>query len=208
VQMTDGVDAQALHNGALVGQDRVRFGASDLPPTDEPFVEGGLMFQFACFGYGTPATSGYTHWSARIAAYQSPFELVSALPKAALAHPRGPIGYIGHADYALLHAFADPTRPGADGTDATAPRLAGFRSSLDEALQARPIGAVLDPISGQLSLLNLQLTNVWNTAQAAGADPEISRSLIDAFLRRNDARYYFLLGDPAARPQIDDGKEP
>jgi hypothetical protein len=28
--------------------------------------------------------------------------------------------------------------------------------------------------------------------------------LVDKFIRRNDARYYFLLGDPAARPHIED----
>jgi hypothetical protein len=93
------------------------------------------VFQFACFGYGTPAVSGYTHWSRSIAAYQAPFELVSALPEAAIAHPRGPIGYIAQADYALLHAFTDPTRPGGDGADATAPRVAGFRGSLDVPLR-------------------------------------------------------------------------
>lgn len=208
VQMKDGVDAQAAHNGALVGQDLKRLGAELLPPAQVPFVEGGLVFQFACFGYGTPAVSGYTHWSPLIAAYQAPFELVSALPKAAIAHPRGPIGFIAHADYALLHAFMDPSQPGGDGQGATASRMAGFRGSLDDALKAVPIGAVLDAMSGQLGLLNSQLTEVWDRAHAAGQDPEVTRELVDAFLRRNDARYYFLLGDPAARPRIEDPSNP
>lgn len=204
VPATAGVDVQAAHNGAMVGQDLKRLGANLLPPADTPFVEGGLIFQFACFGYGTPAVSGYTHWSGSIAAYQAPFELVSALPKAAIAHPRGPIGFIAHADYALLHAFMEPSEPEGDGAVPTGPRMAGFRGSIDDALLAVPIGAVLKPMSGQLSLLNAQLTDVWDQVHAAGQDLEVTRELVDAFLRRNDARYYFLLGDPAARPRIDD----
>jgi hypothetical protein len=199
-----GVDAQAGGNGALVGQDLVRFGADALPRADEAFLEGGLIIQFACFGYGTPSTSGYTHWFEKIGDYTAPFELVSALPKAAVAHPRGPIGYIAHADWALLHAFADPTRPGSDGTGALAPRLAPLRRTLDEALRARPAGAVLDPMAGQLGLLNLQLTNLWDDAKRTNAATEVNRVLVDRFLERNDARYYFLLGDPAARPRIND----
>lgn len=199
VAQSRGVDEQAIQNGALIGQDGARFAASDLPAADQPFVEGGVIFSFACFGYGTPARSGYTHWWPEIQPYQAPFELVSALPKAAIAHPRGPIGYIAHADYAVLHAFANADRPGSDGTTALAPRLKAFRETLDEALLDRPVGAVLEPIAGQLSLLNLQLTDMWDAAQTVGAAVATNDRLVDAFLRRNDARYYLILGDPAAR---------
>ncbi|MGZ9190290.1 MAG: hypothetical protein ACXW39_09570, partial [Nitrospira sp.] len=28
-------------------------------PANEPFLEGAVFFQFACYGYGTPAQSDY-----------------------------------------------------------------------------------------------------------------------------------------------------
>ena len=29
---------------------------------EQPFLEGSVVFQFACFGYGTPAESDFRHW--------------------------------------------------------------------------------------------------------------------------------------------------
>jgi hypothetical protein len=198
--MEKGVDEQASVNGALVGGDRTRFGAADLPGPDTAFVEGGVVFQFACFGYGTPAVSGYTHWDQQVKKYEAPFELVSALPKAALAHPRGPIGYVAHADYALLHAFADTGRLGFEPPKRLAGRIGGFRSVVNEILLRRPVGAALSPMAGQLGLVNHDLAERWDRARREGVDKDSAVDLVDRFVRRNDARFYFLLGDPAARP--------
>jgi hypothetical protein len=203
-EMALGVDKQSAVNGLPIGQDEQTLGPGDLPDSSSPFVEGGLIFQFACFGYGTPKTSGYTHWWSEIDAYRAPFEIVSALPKAVVAHPRGPLGYIGHADYAVLHSFTDASDPGSGPRDGSTPRMAGFRTSLDYALHARPLGAVLEGMGRQLGLLNERLTAVWDRAQAEGVVPGVDADLVDKFIRRNDARYYFLLGDPAARPHIED----
>jgi hypothetical protein len=204
VEMELGVDRQSAVNGLPIGQDDQTVGPEDLPDSSSPFVEGGLIFQFACFGYGTPKTSGYTHWWSQIKAYKAPFEIVSALPKAVVAHPRGPLGYIGHADYAVLHSFTDANDPGPDPREVLAPRMAGFRTSLDYALFARPLGAVLEGMGRQLGRLNQQLTDAWDKTHAEGRVPATDADLVDKFIRRNDARYYFLLGDPAARPHIED----
>jgi hypothetical protein len=203
-EMELGVDKQSAVNGLPIGQDDEPLDPDDLPDSSSPFVEGGLIFQFACFGYGTPKMSGYTHWWSEIDAYKAPFEIVSALPKAVVAHPRGPLGYIGHADYAVLHSFTDANDPGSGTRDATAPRMAGFRTSLDNALFARPLGVVLEGMGRQLALLNQRLTDAWDWARAEGGVPGVDADLVDKFIRRNDARYYFLLGDPAARPHIED----
>ena len=203
-EMELGVDQQSAVNGLPIGQDDETLGPDDLPDSSSPFVEGGLIFQFGCFGYGTPKTSGYTHWWSEIDAYKAPFEIVSALPKAMVAHPRGPLGYIGHADYAVLHSFTDANDPGSGPRNALAPRIAGFRTSLDYALFARPLGVVLEGMGRQLGLLNQRLTDAWDRARAGGGVPGVDADLVDKFIRRNDARYYFLLGDPAARPHIED----
>jgi hypothetical protein len=203
-EMGLGVDRQSAVNGLPVGQDDEPLSPGELPGSSIAFAEGGLIFQFACFGYGTPKASGYSHWWSEIDAYKAPFEIVSALPKAVVAHPRGPLGYIGHADYAVLHSFTDASDPGSGPRDALAPRMAGFRTSLDNALHAQPLGVVLDGMGRQLSLLNQGLTDAWDRAHAAGGVPGADADLVDKFIRRNDARYYFLLGDPAARPRIED----
>jgi hypothetical protein len=203
-EMKLGIDEQSAVNGLPIGQDDQSLRLDDLPDPSSPFIEGGLVFQFACFGYGTPKTSGYTHWWSEIDGYKAPFEIVSALPKAMVAHPRGPLGYIGHADYAVLHSFTDANDPGLGARDVQAPRLVGFRTSLDNALFARPLGMVLEGMGRQLGLLNQRLTDAWDWARAEGAVPRADADLVDRFIRRNDARYYFLLGDPAAKPQIED----
>jgi hypothetical protein len=194
-----GHDVQASRNGLPVGQDGMALRVAELPGSTDPVVEAGLVFQFACFGYGTPAASGYTHWWDRIPQYQAPFEMVSPLPKALVAHPRGPLGYIGHADYAVLHSFADAADPLATPTDGSGGRMAPFRSSLDVALtRDRRLGRVLDSMVRQLALLNNGLVTIWNNAQHRHRTPGFDTDLVNRFIRRNDARYYFLLGDPAA----------
>jgi hypothetical protein len=201
-----GLVEQTRHNGSLVDQHLANLTVDDLPAPDQPFVEGGLVHAFACFGYGTPSTSGYTHWNAQVARYQADVAFVAALPKAMLALDRGPIAFVGHADYALLHAFADPANPGAN-VDALSPHLAKYREVLDVALHAVPCGNVLAPLTGSLAQVEGQLVQQWDDAQRAGTTPATSAELVDTFLRRNDARAAFLLGDPAARPRLT-SKEP
>lgn len=200
-KMALGLEAQSVRNGFPVDQDLTSLGLGDLDDST-PFVEGGLVFQFACFGYGTPKSSGYTHWWPAIDAYYAPREVVSAWPKALLGHPRGPLGYVGHTDYAVLHSFADAKSPWASPTDGSGPRMAGFRTGLDAALSGWRCGSVLEGMGRQLGLLNQQLVTVWDHARADLRTPSTDADLVDKFIRRNDARYYFLLGDPAAKPNI------
>jgi len=201
VPAVEGLELQAQRNGSLVDQQLANLTADDVPGDDQPFVEGGLVYSFACFGYGTPSRSGYAHWSAEVGSYQAQFAFVAALPKRYLAHPRGPIAFIGHADYALLHAFTDPNRPGGS-TSALSPQLAKYREALDLATLDQPYSAVLGPLAGRLAQIEGELVQVWDDAKRAGASPDSRIGLVDTFLRRNDARSSLLLGDPAARPRL------
>ena len=201
VAVTMGLALQARHNGSLVDQHLANLTVDDLPSADLPFVEGGLIYSFACFGYGTPSTSGYTHWSAKVREYEADVAFVAALPKRYLAHPRGPIAFVGHADYALLHAFTDPHQP-ARPHNALSPHLAKYREALDLAMLDQPYSTVLSPLAGHLSQVESELVQVWDDAKKVGAEPGLGIDLVDTFLRRNDARASFLLGDPAARPRL------
>ena len=45
----------------------------------------------------------------------APADFIASLPQKLIAHPRGPIIYIGHVDVALLHGFDDPAIAGLEG---------------------------------------------------------------------------------------------
>jgi hypothetical protein len=202
VEQSEGIEAQEAFNGALVGQDGSELDATLLPADATPFVEGGIVFQFACFGFGTPSTSGYHHLDARIEDYHAPVEVTSALPKRALAHPRGPLAWIGHADWALMHAFVpDPFGARLQPNESN-PLLSGFVGLVDECLYLRPAGDVLTPLANELHLLDHQLVTAWNDVHAGTLEEAPLSRLVDLFVRRNDARHHFLFGDPAARPVL------
>jgi hypothetical protein len=70
-------------------------------PADQPFLEGAVFFQFACFGHGTPAESDFAHWlGGEPDSVTAREDFVAELPRRLLAHPRGPL------------SSATSTRPG------------------------------------------------------------------------------------------------
>lgn len=115
------------------------FNAKDVSH-DGPYLEGAVFFQFACFGYGTPVESGFSHWHPAIRKVNAKADFVAALPKKLLSHPRGPIAYVGHLDVALLHGFDDPDNPiPLEGP--WHPRIAPFKKALDLLLGVNPMAS-------------------------------------------------------------------
>ena len=194
VEQHRGRQAQQAENGTLLGSDRSPFGAGDLPAPEVPFVEDGVVFQFACFGYGTTTRSPFHHWVPRIADYRTPNDFVAALPKRALAHPRGPLGYIAHLDAALLSSIRPRPQDGA-GTD----RIADFRVGVDRVVSSHRIGFVLAHFGRTVAGLATYLAEQVDHQRRDGHLPDTR--FIARFLRHNDARNHLLLGDPAARPR-------
>jgi hypothetical protein len=114
------------------------------------FLPGGLWMMFACFGAGTPDDSAYRPWLEQLralgkfggaiepvlrslpAAGQPPF--IAALPRALLANPDGPLGFVGHIDLAWSYSFQE--------LDGGAPRnrTRRFTSLLHHALRRDRIG--------------------------------------------------------------------
>ena len=107
----------------------------NVPDDDTPFLEGAVFFQFACYGYGTPDKSDFMHWLGQ-PALNAEADFVAALPKRLLAHPRGPIAYIGHVDTAWLHGFDDPDSPLI--LDAYHERLRPFITALNVLFTVQP----------------------------------------------------------------------
>lgn len=201
---------QARYNGAICCQhdgpltlDHLLSG-DDIPASD-PLCEGAVFFQFACYGYGTPAQSEYAHWlpeSWGKAQPQVPQDFVATLPKKLLANPRGPIAFIGHLDTAFLHGFADPREP--NTVDRWGTRMAPFKRAVDQLLGVQPSGLALEGINERYAVCNAMITNASDRVQRGTMTwtEDSMRTFLDTWITRGDAQNYLVLGDPAARLRI------
>ncbi len=198
------LDVQRRVNGAICCQATDGdwlFTADDVPDDDTPFLEGGVFFQFACYGYGTPAESDFMHWLGQ-PTLNAEADFVAALPKRLLAHPRGPIAYIGHVDTAWLHGFDDPDSPLI--LDAYHERLRPFITALNVLLTVQPAGLAMTELNKRFDLLNGTLAGELDRMgrRRSGLTPELMASLANTFVFRSDAQNYALFGDPGARVRL------
>lgn len=175
--------------------------AGDDVPGDGAFLEGAVFFQFACFGYGTPVQSEYAHWFPET--WQKPQRLadrdfIAALPRRLLAHPRGPIAFMGHLDTAFLHGFADPSEP--HTLDRWHARIAPFKKAVDQLLGVQPTGLAMEGINERYALCNALLASSYDRVQKGTMTwtDESLASLLDTWITRGDAQNYMMFGDPAA----------
>jgi hypothetical protein len=175
--------------------------AADDIPFQEPFLEGAVFFQFACFGYGTNRESDYMHWLGNTE-LNTKEDFVAALPKRLLAHPRGPIAFIGHLDTAFLHAFDDPDNPLI--MERWHPRISPFVGAVDTLLEVQPCGIAMADINKRYDVTNAQLTNAFDRLQRGTIQftPEFQARLVNTFILRSDAQNYMVFADPAARIRI------
>jgi len=194
------LDVQMKVNGAICCQsenesiEKWCFTGDDVP-LDRPFLEGSAFFQFACFGYGTPAESDFSPWVDKTLKFEKDF--VAALPKKLLSHPNGPIAFVGHLDTAFLCGFDnDPTIPiGSFGT-----RMEPFLSAVQKLLKSVPVGLAMLHMNRRYSELSIELSNFYNEVQANKKSIDSSQDwLANTFMYREDAQNYLVLGDPAAR---------
>lgn len=194
--------AQKKVNGGICCQETEHdwlLTADDIP-ANEPFLEGSVVFQFACFGYGTPAESDYSHWLGE-QEINTTADFVSALPKRLLANPQGPIAFVGHVDTAWLHGFDDPEFPGI--SDVWNPRIEPFKRAVESLLGAQPSGHAMAPMSTRYDLYNAFLTNTYDRMQRGKPlPPDFDKKLVNQFITRSDAQNYMILGDPAAHLRI------
>jgi hypothetical protein len=182
-------------NGAIVCHQNELVSAADIP--DDPIAEGAVIVQFACFSAGTPARSDFAHWLGDDS-LNAEADFVAALPKRLLAHPRGPIAFVGHVDLTWVHAFDDPDQPDLD--QVWHPRLAPFISAVQTVLDPRPVGLALADMSKRYSVGNQVLATDFDRQRRGTLpdDPRTYSRLAQAFITRSDAQNYLVLGDPAA----------
>jgi hypothetical protein len=202
------IETQLRLNGSIVCQSEGReslrerlFGAADIP-REEPFLEGAVFFQFACFGYGTPARSDFVDWDLSLQPQNAARDFVAALPRRLLAHPRGPIAYLGHIDTAFLHGFDDPEDP--DLGQRWSPRLKPFIEAVKNLLNVQPVGLALQNMNMRYNNANAYLTNLLENSAAHGTGPSREQlpRIASTYILRNDAQNYMVLGDPAVRLRV------
>ena len=173
------------------------------------FLPGGVWLMIACFGAGTPGDSAYLPWLQALAASggegraaadvlrslpragEPPF--LAALPRAALANPKGPLAVIGHVDLAWSFAFMD------SGRGSRASRIFGAMRAL---LSGSRAGVALDSLMQAYREANDDLSSGYQMQREAAARGQAyagdARKVAQLWMRRNDLRGYLLLGDPAA----------
>lgn len=217
-----GADRQRREQGALsFGRGGVVTGAD---VAGRGLLPGGMWLAVACFSAGTAETSDYRHWLDTLRrtghvgseiehvldtlAHERPF--VAAVPKAALADPRGPLAFVGHVDLAWTYSFFDlddrpRRRPG---------RIVGVIQAL---LNGHRAGVAMRKLLRFFAEVNTELTALHDAQVRAGRGPvdarESSGSVTDAermrrghlWMLRQDLAGYVLLGDPAVRLPIASG---
>ncbi len=204
------IDQQKKYNGAICCQARGQLTMQDLfcaddVPAKEPFLEGAVLFQFACFGYGTPAQSDYTHWIAEEGMMPRKYadaDFIAALPKRLLAHSRGPIVYVGHLDTAFLHGFTDQNDPYL--MERWHDRIQPFVHAVDQLLEVQPSGLAMEDMNKKYSISNIMLNGIYDRLQRGTFKwtPDTEKRFLDTWIIRSDAQNYMVFGDPAARLRI------
>jgi CHAT domain len=196
---------QAAGQGALLCQDWPGFGnvktehflaAADI--SDDASVIGMVAFLFACFGAGTPDKDQFVRdlSQAAVAPPLAPKPFIAMLPRRLLSHPKGSaLAVIGHIDRAWGFSMQDPK--------VASPKVVPFRSSIGSILSGTPIGhAMCGQFGARYAELSALLLNATSpTAPAAMRLGDLA--LVNAWIERNDAQNYVLLGDPSVRIRSD-----
>jgi hypothetical protein len=208
-------EEQRRLQGAMSFGGGVKITAEDL--ATRTFLPGGLWFYFACFGAGTPTESAFHHWLAalrdvdlygrnidgvlRSLPSERPF--VAALPQAVLANPNGPLAVMGHVDLAWTFSFHDV------GTT-NKYRPSRFQDIFRTIVEGKRVGAGYFELQRHFNQASVDLSTMYDKdarmkARGAVVDDDKARKTRKAtlWMLRQDLSAYVLLGDPAARLNIE-----
>ncbi len=192
---------QKALNGALVCQDWP--GAGGLKPDHflagadldgQAKVSGMVAFHFACFGAGTPSHDRFLHRAGEPPPRIAEESFVAALPKALLSHRNGgALAVLGHVERAWGCSIGDAM---------TGSQIVPFRNAIERIMAGEPVGLALKDFNQKYAALSAGLARKLENESFGVPVPDLELTL--AWLERNDAEGYALLGDPAVRLRIDD----
>jgi hypothetical protein len=188
----EAIAAQKAGQGSLVTQEwtpgdpltpACQFGADDIPAANT--LPGTMVFMFACYSVGCPATDNYYFNADGSTIPAAPAPLISRLAQKLLAN--GALAVIGHVDRAFPYGIEN-----VNGTS----QVKLIRTPLERLMQGQTVGLAADTFSNSWSALSAKLgLNAPPLSTAAAARSRIAR---------DDARNYVVLGDPAARLRVKD----
>lgn len=189
-----GHDRQVDEQGALICQDWARFGALDsnhyfsaANVGDDARVFGMVTFHFACYGAGTPARDSFAHVPG-----QAPPEIAeqpfgAKLPKRLLSHPAGSaLAVVGHVERAWGYSIVTPS---------AGPQLLPFTNAIGGILSGLPVGHAVKDFNERYAILSTELSGLLEEIGFGANIPD--NELAQAWVERNDAQNYVVLGDPA-----------
>ena len=178
------------------------FSAEDVDslPPEEPLFYGSVVYQFSSFGYGMSAASDFSIWKDRFQFVQPEEEFIAALPKKLVAHPKGPVAYIGQLDLALINSLGNAFSFDREALD---PRLASLKITLEEMLSGHPPAySIWELKEHYMSIMNYQLNVLKRTDILKSWNEKEKSKYVDRWLMLNDSKNYMIFGDPAARSSL------
>lgn len=194
----NGHASQRAHQGALLCQDwqgplvhrgaidpSLYFAAEDLP--DSTDLAGLVVFNFACYGAGTPLHDDFGAAGIRTQIAPAPF--LARLPQRLLGKPGGgALAVIGHVERAWSYSFASPD---------FGAQTKSFEMCLHALMSGVRVGAAMDAFAMRHAALAVGLNRILEDIRH-GARVDDHR-IASQWTMHNDARNYVILGDPAAR---------
>lgn len=187
---------QRALQGALITQDWPGFGsigaehyvvAADI--ADDFQLHGLIAFLFACYSAGTPSHDRFLHKRDQAPPQIAGTPFTAALPQALMGHRNGgALACIGHIE----RAWGTSILPGRTQQS----QLLAFRNAIGRILIGHPVGLALQNFNDRYAQYSAALADLLEVAGFASV-PEAA--LASAWLLRNDAQGYVLLGDPAVR---------
>ncbi|MCU0485573.1 MAG: hypothetical protein MUC85_05620 [Anaerolineales bacterium] len=192
---------QRARQGALLCQDWPGFGkispdnyfaASDLPA--EARLQGMITFHFACYSAGTPLDDRYLHKARTKPPQIAAAPFIAALPKALLSHPKGSaLAVIGHVERAWDTSIA---------TTEAGDQIGPFQSAIGYILHGEPVGFAVKDINMRYATYSVNIADLLEQLSFGKDIPD--QELATAWIKRNDAEGYIIIGDPAVRLRVKD----
>ncbi len=194
-----GYTEQATEQGALVCQDWPGrggvsrdhvFAAADVEA--DAHVHGTIAFLFASYGAGTPERDHFLHEPGEPPPRIADRPFVARLPQRLLAHPQGGalavVGLIDRAwGYAMASTAAEPLEP--------------FQETVGSLLEGLPVGHAVQAFNERYTAVSIDLNKML---ERMGFGAKISdREVASAWIERNHAQSYVVVGDPAVRLRVE-----
>lgn len=163
------------------------FAATDVD--DDAQLHGLIVFNYACYGSGTPKFDDFAHKTGNQRAEIAPHAFIAQLPQRLLSHPNGgALAVIGHVERAWNYSFQ---------WGRAKEQTAVFQSTLQRLMAGHPIGSAVEFFNERYaelsSDLNFELEEIKHNVSVE------DEKLAYLWTAHNDARNYMIIGDPAVK---------